>query len=149
MAAALRESRAQARAAGMAEVLRSSPAMARASAIVAASIAGAPGGPVGPASGGQPAGKRKAAGTGKGAGSAGKPRSLPFSQWARANRFDGGRMGVLQALAGLERWSGFYDALTGTLQRRITTLRDEAYAAGATRRILSSEMQHRTLEAER
>lgn len=149
MVAALRESRAQARAAGMAEVLRSSPAMARASAIVAASMAGAPGQTAGAGPGTQPAGKGKAAGAGKGSASTGRPRSLRFSQWARANRFEGGRMGVLQALAGLERWSGFYDALTGTLQRRITTLREQAYAAGATRRSLSSEMQHRTLEAER
>jgi len=40
----------------------------------------------------------------------GKVKSLPFTEWAAANGFEGGRMGVLQALAGLERWSGFYDA---------------------------------------
>ena len=162
MAAALRESRAQTLATGMAAVLRDSPAMARASAMVAASAGQAPGGPGEPAPTAQPApsGKKgKAVGPGKGAPSmteavvvpvaAARPKGLPFVEWAAANDFEGGRMGVLQALAGLERWSGFYDALTGMLQRRIVTLRAQADAAGATRRILSSETQHRTLEAGR
>jgi hypothetical protein len=162
MAAALRESRAQARAAGMSAVLRDSPAMARASALVDASAAQAPDHSVKPAGAVQPApsGKKgRDAGRGKGAPSiqqaeaapvaVARPKGLPFAEWAAANEFEGGRMGVLQALAGLERWSGFYDALTGTLQRQIATLRQQADAAGATRRMLSSEMQHRTLEAGR
>jgi hypothetical protein len=161
MAAALRESRVQARAAGMAEILRDSLAMARASAIVAESVARAPSAvepapPVQPA----PSGKRgKTAGPGKaepltvsshkGPETAAGARSMPFAEWAAANSFEGGRVGVLQALAGLERWSGFYDALTGTLARQVAILRQQADAAGATRRLLSSETQHRTLEAER
>lgn len=76
-------------------------------------------------------------------------KSQPFAEWARAHQFPGGRLGVLQALAGLERWGGFYDALTGTLQRQVAGLRAQADAAGATRRALSAEMQHRTLERAR
>ncbi len=162
MAAALRESRAQARAAGMAAVLRESPVMARASAIAAAGAvraagqAAEPPDAVAPA---QPGRKGKRAGRGKGAPSIpqaevapvamARPKSLTFADWAAANSFEGGRMGVLQALAGLERWSGFYDALTGTLQRHIVALRQQADTAGAQRRLLSGEMQHRTLEAAR
>jgi hypothetical protein len=162
MAAALRESRAQARAAGMAEVLRESPVMARASAIAKAGAVGAAGEPVRSGAAGEPAPsgrKGKPAGRGRNAPSIpqsesvplamARPKSLTFAEWAAANGFEGGRLGVLQALAGLERWSGFYDALTGTLQRRIAALRLQANAAGAQRRLLSSEMQHRTLEAAR
>jgi hypothetical protein len=160
MAAALRESRTITKASAMAATLRDSRAMARASAMVTESAVRALGRPNEPGVAGQPApsGKRgKPARPGKAASSAQdavavpaaleRPRSLPFAEWAAANRFTGGRLGVLQALAGLERWSGFYDALTGTLQRQITALRAQADAAGATRRILSSEIQHRTLEA--
>jgi hypothetical protein len=160
MAAALRESRATSKASAMAATLRDSQAMARASAIVTEGAVRALGRPNEPGKAGQPApsGKRgKPARPGKAAPSAQdavavpsaveRPRSLPFAEWAAANRFTGGRLGVLQALAGLERWSGFYDALTGTLQRQIIALRAQADAAGATRRILSSEIQHRTLEA--
>jgi hypothetical protein len=158
MAAALRESRTQARAEGMAAVLRGTPAMARASALMAAGAAHAADEQP-QASTAPPAKKGKPSRGGKGTRSVAQAepppqasaplKSLPFAEWAAANGFEGGRMAVLQALAGLERWSGFYDALTGTLQRRITQLRQQADAAGATRRMLSSEMQHRTLEAGR
>jgi hypothetical protein len=153
MAAALRESRAQARAAGMAEVLRESPVMARASAIAKAGAVGAAGEPAPSGRKGKPAGRGRNAPSIPHSESVplamARPKSLTFAEWAAANGFEGGRLGVLQALAGLERWSGFYDALTGTLQRRIAALRQQANAAGAQRRLLSSEMQHRTLEAAR
>ena len=55
-------------------------------------------------------------------------------------------MGVMEALAGLERWFGFYDALTGTMQCQIAALRTRADAANAARRALSTEVQHRLIE---
>ncbi len=147
MAAALRESRAAARSA---------------SGATAAAAGEQPAGPVQPGSAVQqaPSGKKqKPSKSGKSQPSAAlssvpptsveKRKSQPFGEWASANRFPGGRLGVLQALAGLERWGGFYDSLTGTLQRQIAGLRTQADAAGATRRALSAEMQHRTLERAR
>ena len=77
--------------------------------------------------------------------SAGRKKGTPFAEWAAANQIEGGRLAVLEALAGLERWCGFYDALTGTLQRQLLQMRAQADAAGATRRALSAEMQRRTL----
>ena len=53
-------------------------------------------------------------------------------------------MGV-QALAGLQRWCGFYDALTGTVQRQLVQLRALADTASAARRLLSAELQRRAL----
>ena len=76
---------------------------------------------------------------------AGRKKGAPFAEWAAANQVEGGRLAILQALAGLERWCGFYDALTGTLQRQQVQMRAQADAAGATRRALSAEMQRRTL----
>jgi hypothetical protein len=74
------------------------------------------------------------------------PGGLPFGQWAAANGFQGGRMGVLEALAGLERWSGFFDALSGTLQSGIATLRAGSDEASGARRALSAEIQRRTMQ---
>lgn len=74
-------------------------------------------------------------------------KSTPFAEWAAANKFEGGGLAILQALAGLQRWCGFYDALTGTLQRRIVQLRAQADTASAARRLLSAELQRRALEA--
>ncbi len=76
-------------------------------------------------------------------------RRVPFREWAPANGFDGGRISVLESLAGLERWCGFYDALSGSLQNQIAILRARADTASATRRTLSAEIQHRTLEGTR
>jgi hypothetical protein len=77
-----------------------------------------------------------------------KPRGVPFAEWASANKIDGGRLAVLQALAGLQRWCGFYDALTGTLGRELVELRSRADKTSARRRALSAEVQRRTLAAE-
>jgi hypothetical protein len=76
-----------------------------------------------------------------------RQKSMPFAEWAASNQVDGGRLAILRALAGLERWCGYYDALTGTLQRQLVQMRAGADAAGATRRALSAEVQRRTLEA--
>ncbi len=76
-----------------------------------------------------------------------RAKGQPYAEWAAANKIEGGRMAILQALAGLERWCGFYDALTGTLQRQLVQMRTQADSAGATRRALSAELQRRTLEA--
>ena len=76
-----------------------------------------------------------------------RSQGMPFADWAAANKIDGGRLSILQAVAGLERWCGFYDALTGTLQRQLVQLRVQAETASAMRRVLSAEMQRRTLEA--
>ena len=119
MAAAFRESRSQARAAA-------GPAR------------------IGPPATAQPAITQPAPAAG-----AAPPRTkgAPFAAWAAANKIEGGRMAILQALAGLERWCGYYDALTGTLQRQLAQMRAQADSAEATRRTLSAEMQRRTLGA--
>jgi hypothetical protein len=75
------------------------------------------------------------------------PKGTPFAEWAAANKIEGGRLAILQALAGLQRWCGFYDALTGTLQRQLVELRGRADTASATSRALSAEVQRRTLGA--
>jgi hypothetical protein len=125
MVAALRESRAQARTG------------AKATGSIAAAPAPSPAPSPTPSAARPPAGPPSAPG-------------VPFAQWAPANGFGASfgeaKVAVLEALAGLERWSGFFDALTGTLQVQIATLRVQADAASATRRALSSEIQHRTLE---
>jgi hypothetical protein len=72
-----------------------------------------------------------------------RPQGTPFAEWAAANHFIGGRLAVLQALAGLQRWCGFYDALTGTLQRQLLQLRARADTASSARRALSAELQLR------
>jgi hypothetical protein len=74
-----------------------------------------------------------------------RPAGVPFADWAAANKVEGGRLAILQALAGLQRWCGFYDALTGTLQRQLVELRVQADTTSATRRALSAELQRRAL----
>ena len=74
-------------------------------------------------------------------------KGTPFAEWAAANKIEGGRLAILQALAGLQRWCGFYDALTGALQRRLVELRVRADTASVARRALSAELQRRTLGA--
>jgi hypothetical protein len=74
-----------------------------------------------------------------------RPKGTPFAEWAAANKFEGGRLAILQALAGLQRWCGFYDALTGTVQRQLVQLRALADTASAARRLLSAELQRRAL----
>jgi hypothetical protein len=76
-----------------------------------------------------------------------KTRVMPFVDWAAANKIEGSKLAILQAVAGLERWCGFYDALTGTLQRQLVQMRVQADTASATRRVLSAELQRRTLGA--
>jgi hypothetical protein len=76
-----------------------------------------------------------------------RPRGTPFAEWAAANKFEGGRLAILQSLAGLQRWCGFYDALTGTVQRQLVQLRAQADAASTARRLLSAELQRRALKA--
>jgi hypothetical protein len=76
-----------------------------------------------------------------------RPKGTPFAEWTAANKIEGGRMAILEALAGLQRWCGFYDALTGTLQRELVALRLQADAASATCRALSAELQRRALAA--
>jgi hypothetical protein len=70
---------------------------------------------------------------------------MPFAEWAAANKIEGGRLAILQVLAGLERWCGFYDALTGTLARHLLELRVRADTTSAACRALSAELQRRTL----
>jgi hypothetical protein len=77
--------------------------------------------------------------------SAPSPRATPFAEWAAANKTEGGSLAILQVLAGLERWCGFYDALTGTLQRHLLDLRVRADTTSAACRSLSAELQRRTL----
>jgi hypothetical protein len=117
----------------MAAALRDSRAVARAAAAFAP--------PPGPAP--MPASTAGAASGGNGST---RHKVATFAEWAAANHFEGGRMAVLQALAGLQRWCGFYDALTGTLARQLVALRCQADAASAGRRALSGEMQRRALE---
>jgi hypothetical protein len=100
---------------------------------------------VGPAAGAVAAAAPAAVSASKSAPASAKPTGPTFVEWAAANKFEGGRMGVLQALAGLQRWCGFYDALTGTMARQLVALRVQADTASAARRILSAEMQRRAL----
>jgi hypothetical protein len=74
------------------------------------------------------------------------PNAVTLVMWAEANRIEDGRLAVLQALAGLERWRGFYDALTGSVQVRIGSLRLAADQAVAARRDLAAEVQRRALQ---
>jgi hypothetical protein len=77
---------------------------------------------------------------------AGGSAAITLGQWAVANRIADGRLAVLQALAGLERWRGFYDALAGSVQERIGSIRILADQAVAARRDLAAEVQRRALQ---
>jgi hypothetical protein len=70
----------------------------------------------------------------------------PFDAWAGAHKLTAGRMAVLEALAGLERWRGFYDALAGTMQQQLVELRVQAEQACAVRGAVAAEIQRRALE---
>lgn len=74
------------------------------------------------------------------------PKAMTLAEWAASQKVADGRMAVLQALAGLERWRGFYDALASSVQVRINTLRVQADVAVAARRDLAAEVQRRALE---
>jgi hypothetical protein len=74
------------------------------------------------------------------------PSSMTLAQWAASQGVADGRLAVLQALAGLERWRGFYDALAGSVQVEINRLRAEADVAVAVRRDLAAEVQRRALD---
>jgi len=71
---------------------------------------------------------------------------MTLAQWAASQGVADGRLAVLQALAGLERWRGFYDALAGSVQVEINRLRAEADVAVAVRRDLAAEVQRRALD---
>jgi hypothetical protein len=70
-------------------------------------------------------------------------RSL--ARWALANGVRDGRLAVLEAMAGLERWRGFYDALTAAAQQRLAVLRAWAEAASTVRRDLAAEVSRRAV----
>jgi len=74
------------------------------------------------------------------------PAAMTLAEWAARHHVTDGRMAVLEALAGLERWRGFYDALSAAVQVRIGTLRVEADVAVAARRDLASEVQRRAMQ---
>jgi hypothetical protein len=74
------------------------------------------------------------------------PNAVTLGKWAAANRIADGRLAVLQALAGLERWRGFYDALAASVLGRLGTLRLTADRAVAARRDLAAEVQRRALQ---
>jgi hypothetical protein len=68
-----------------------------------------------------------------------------LAQWALANGVRDGRLAVLQAMAGLERWRGFYDALAAEAQRRSAVLRGRAEIAAGVRRDLAAEVSRRAV----
>jgi hypothetical protein len=87
-------------------------------------------------------GMNAALGLGSGPVPAGTPS---LAQWALANNVRDGRLAVLQAVAGLERWRGFYDALAAEAQRRSAALRAQAETASAARRDLAAEVSRRAI----
>jgi hypothetical protein len=74
------------------------------------------------------------------------PDAMTLAQWATSHKVASGRMAVLEALAGLERWRGFYDALAGSVGVEINRLRVQADVAAAARRDLAAEVQRRGLQ---
>jgi hypothetical protein len=72
--------------------------------------------------------------------------SVAFDSWVSENGLANGRMAVLEALAGLERWRGFYDALCSSLHQQLGVLRTQVEEANAARRALAVEVQRRALE---
>jgi hypothetical protein len=74
------------------------------------------------------------------------PVAMTLAEWAARNKVADGRLGVMEALAGLERWRGFYDALAGSVGVEINRLRVQADVAVATRRDLAAEVQRRALQ---
>jgi hypothetical protein len=65
--------------------------------------------------------------------------------WATANGVGDGRLAVLQAMAGLERWRGFYDALAAAAQQRLIAVRSHTEAASTVRRDLAAEVSRRAI----
>jgi hypothetical protein len=76
-------------------------------------------------------------------------KAITLGQWATANRIPDGRLAVVQALGGLERWRGFYDALAASVQERVGALRLTTDRAVAVRRDLAAEVQRRALQGPR
>lgn len=74
------------------------------------------------------------------------PAAMTLAEWAANNRIPDGRVGVLQALAGLERWRGFYDALASSVGAQISTLRVDVDVAVAARRDLAAEVGRRGMQ---
>jgi hypothetical protein len=74
------------------------------------------------------------------------PTAMTLAQWAARNKVADGRLGVMEALAGLERWRGYYDALAGAVGVEINRLRLQADVAVAARRDLAAEVQRRALQ---
>jgi hypothetical protein len=81
---------------------------------------------------------------------AGGPAAAPggsdtLAEWAAAAGAADGRSAVLQAMAGLERWRGFYDALAASVQAGIAGLRVEVDQAIAARRDIAAEIARRAV----
>jgi hypothetical protein len=74
------------------------------------------------------------------------PTATTLAQWAASHKVADGRLAVMEALAGLERWRGFYDALAGSVGVEIHRLRVQADVAVAARRDLAAEVQRRALQ---
>ena len=68
-----------------------------------------------------------------------------LGSWATANGIHDGRLALVQAMAGLERWRGFYDALAGSAQEQLAVLRGQADRASAARRDLAAEVSRRAI----
>jgi hypothetical protein len=73
------------------------------------------------------------------------PIAITLAEWAAGQNLTDGRLAVLQALGGLERWRGFFDALAGSVQAEIEVLRNQADVAIAARRDLAIETQRRAI----
>jgi hypothetical protein len=73
-------------------------------------------------------------------------RSISLAQWVVSHDQRNPRLAVRQALAGLERWRGFYDTVARSLEKQVLLLRVQADAAVAMRRDYSAEAQRRALE---
>jgi hypothetical protein len=74
------------------------------------------------------------------------PAAMTLGAWAARQQVADGRLAVLQALAGLERWRGFYDALASSVQAETAALRNKADVAVAARRDLAAEVQRRAMQ---
>ena len=74
------------------------------------------------------------------------PAAMTLAAWAAQQQVADGRLAVLQALAGLERWRGFYDALASSVQAETAALRNKADVAVAARRDLAAEVQRRAMQ---
>jgi len=102
-------------------------------------------GGAGPAPRIRASGLAAAGGSPRPAGAPAPEGSVTLAEWAAANGAADGRSAVLQALAGLERWRGFYDALAASIQAGIVGLRVEVDQAVAARRDIAAEIARRAV----